>query len=142
MSRNFYSEINLHLVWHTKDNLPLLTETIEPRAHHFVRKRLLDTPGVILHAIGGIENHVHVCITIPPTVLFSELIGQIKGGSSHDVNQDVGRHDKVLQWQSGYGVVSFGTRDLEWVVRYVNHQRDHHHRGTMQSRLERTDSEE
>lgn len=25
MSRNYYSEINLHIVWHTKNSLPLLT---------------------------------------------------------------------------------------------------------------------
>ena len=25
MSRNYYSEIHLHIVWHTKNSLPLLT---------------------------------------------------------------------------------------------------------------------
>jgi hypothetical protein len=35
---------------------------------------------------------------------------------------------KVLQWQTGYGVVSFGTGDLPWVVAYIQNQKQHHAR--------------
>jgi putative transposase len=123
MSRNFYSEINLHIVWHTKNSLPLLTPEVEPLAHRFLKKRIIDSPGAFVHEIGGIETHVHIAVSIPPTLLISEFIGQLKGGSSHDVNQAMGRGQKVLEWQTGYGVVSFGTRDLPWVVEYVRNQR-------------------
>jgi putative transposase len=69
--------------------------------------------------------------------LISEFIGQLKGGSSHDVNQAIGLRQKVLEWQTGYGVVSFGTRDLDWVIEYVRNQREHHARGAVHDRLER-----
>jgi len=78
-----------------------------------------------------------VVVTIPPTVLISDLVGQVKGASSHEVNQQVGRGGKLLQWQAGYGVVSFGTRDLDWVKGYVRDQRQHHAQGTTFDRLER-----
>ena len=136
MSRNYYSEINLHVVWHCKNSSPLLTPQVEPLSHRFIKKRIIATPGAFVHEIGGIETHVHVAVTVPPTLLVSEFIGQLKGGSSHDVNQQFGR-DKVLHWQNGYGVVSFGTRDLEWVVDYIRNQREHHARGTVHERLER-----
>lgn len=142
MSRNYYSEINLHIVWHTKNSLPLLTPEVEPLAHRFLKKRIIDTPGAFFHEIGGIETHVHVVVSVPPTLTISEFIGQLKGGSSHDVNQALGGRDKVLQWQLGYGVVSFGTRDLPWVMEYVRNQREHHARGTTQERLERITQEE
>jgi hypothetical protein len=29
MSHNHYSEINLHVTWHTKDSLPMLTRQVE-----------------------------------------------------------------------------------------------------------------
>jgi putative transposase len=136
MSRNFYSELNLHLVWHCKLSSPLLTPEIEPLAHRFLRKRIIETPGAFVHEIGGIETHVHLAVTIPPTLLISEFIGQLKGGTTHDVNQQFGR-EKVLEWQTGYGVVSFGTRDLSWVIEYIRHQREHHARSTVHERLER-----
>ncbi len=136
MSRDFYSEINLHIVWHTKQSLPLLTPAIEAFVHHQVKHRLLAEEGIVVHAIGGIENHVHVAIAIPPTILISELIGRIKGVSAYEVNRQFGVTEKVLEWQRGYGVVSFGTRNLPWVTAYVEKQRERHARGKLQERLE------
>ncbi len=137
MTRNYYSEINLHLTWHTKDSLPLLTTQAEPLAHRHVKQRLVNTEGVYVHEIGGTETHMHVAVTILPTVLISELVGQLKGGSSHDVNKEIGRRDKTLQWQAGYGVVSFGTGQLDWVKAYIRNQRRHHSQGKVQDRLEK-----
>ena len=43
----------------------------------------------------------------------------------------------MLDWQAGYGVVSFGTKDLPWVINYVQNQRQHHAAGTIVDRLKR-----
>jgi putative transposase len=142
MARNYYSEINLHVVWHTKESLPLLTPEVEQLVHRHLRRKCVDAAGVYVHEIGGTENHVHLCLTVAPTVLVSELVGQLKGASSHEANQRVGGRRKVLNWQAGYGVVSFGTKDLEWVKAYVRNQREHHKRGRAQDRLERVTDEE
>ncbi len=137
MARNYYCEINLHLTWHTKLSRPLITPEIEPLVHQYVRKKAIDIGGIYIHEIGGIETHVHVAVSIEPTVTISEMFGLFKGYSAHEVNQQVGRGGKVIEWQAGYGVVSFGTRDLEWVVDYVRNQKIHHARGAVYDRLER-----
>ena len=137
MSRNYYSEINLHLVWHTKTSAPLLTADVETMVHRWIRQKLVNTKGAFVHEIGGIQTHVHACITLPPTVLISELVGQLKGGSAHEVNQRLGHGSKILQWQTGCGVVSFGTAYLDWVKAYVRNQPSHHSKGSTQDRLER-----
>ena len=136
MSRNYYSEISLHIVWHTKNSVPLLVAEIEALTHQHLKQRIVDTPGAFYHAVGGIETHVHLVVSVPPTLLISDFIGQLKGGTSHDVNQACGLRQKVLEWQNGYGVVSFGTRDLEWVASYVRNQREHHALGSTHERLE------
>jgi putative transposase len=137
MARNYYSEIHLHLVWRTKNSAPLLTPPVEAATHHAVRGRLINTPGAFVHEVGGVEDHVHVVATVAPTVLVSELVGRLKGSSSHEVNQKLGGGRKLLEWQTGYGVVSFGTKDLEWVKAYVRDQRQHHASGKVYDRLER-----
>jgi putative transposase len=137
MSRNFYSEINLHVVWHTKDSYPLLTPSIEADTHRYLRNRLFETPGIYFHEIGGTENHVHLAISIEPTITISELVGQLKGASSHEINHSNATRDKFLQWQTGYGVVSFGTKDLPWVVDYIRNQKQHHAKRTIYDRLKR-----
>jgi len=140
MSHNYYSEINLHVTWHTKGSLPLLTPTVEPFTHRYIKQRLIAEKGVFVHEIGGVETHVHVVLSISPTILISELIGQLKGAAAHEVNQKVGLRDKILQWQAGYGIVSFGSGDLDWVKEYVRDQRQHHANGKVFERLERITS--
>jgi putative transposase len=70
-----------------------------------------------------------------------DLFGQLKGASSHEVNQRLGKGRKLLEWQSGYGVLSFGSKDLEWVEAYIRNQRRHHALGTTHEQLERTSSD-
>ena len=141
MPRNVYHEINLHLTWHTKNNSPILTPQIESRLHHYLEHRVITTPGVIFHEVGGTEDHVHLAVSIPPTLLISDWIGKLKGASSHHVNHEVTKR-KVLEWQVGYGVVSFGTKDLEWVKRYIRNQKLHHGSNDIVDRLERIEFDE
>ncbi|HWO02790.1 MAG TPA: IS200/IS605 family transposase [Blastocatellia bacterium] len=140
MPRNVYSEINLHIVWRTKESLQVLTEQIEPRVHDHIKHTVLETEGCLFQEIGGTEDHVHVVVSIPPTLLISEWIGRLKGGSSHYINKEIANR-KLLEWQTGYGVVSFGAKDLPWVKTYVRNQRQHHARGTAHGRLERIEKE-
>lgn len=55
-----------------------------------------------------------MAITVPQTVQLTERIGQLKGASARFINQNSNR--KLLERQHGYGVVGFGTKDLNWSV--------------------------
>ena len=135
MSAHCYHEIYLHITWHTKDSYPLITPAIELDVFSTITTRCKETQGIWLHAINGIEDHLHLAISIEPTVTISTLVGQLKGGSAFDLNK-VARM-KRIEWQRGYGVVSFGRLNLPWVVRNINNQQEHHGRGTQIDRLER-----
>lgn len=136
MAGNYYSEINLHIVWHTKQSRPILTPEIERKVHSWLTNQLMNQPGVFVHEVGGTETHIHLAVTVPPTLTISECVGRLKGGSSHEINHHNPTKDRLLQWQTGYGVVSFGTKDLDWVKRYVRNQKDHDAGGRTHQRLE------
>jgi len=135
MSTHCFHEIYLHITWHTKDSYPLITPGIESEVHSLLRKRSEETKGIWLHAINGTPDHVHLAVSIEPTATISDFIGQLKGGSAFDLNKTA--HMKRIEWQRGYGVVSFGKLNLPWVVRYIDNQKEHHGRGTQVDRLER-----
>jgi len=137
--RNVYSEIHLHITWHTKNSAAVILDGIEARLHQFLRKKSEETPGLLVHAVGGTADHVHLAVPVPPASNVSEWIGRLKGASAHYVNRRVANR-KALEWQAGYGVVSFGTKDLPWVVHYVETQRERHARGDTHDRLERTET--
>jgi REP element-mobilizing transposase RayT len=137
MSHNYYSEIFLHLTWHTKLSRHLLTQNIETLTRQCLREKAAALGDIQILEIGGIETHVHLAVTIEPTVTISEMVGALKGYSSYAVNRRLGMAAKALEWQTGYGVVSFGAKDLPWVTAYIQNQREHHSRGSAQDRLER-----
>ncbi len=140
MSNSVYSEINFHITWHTKTSLPMINEQIESRLYHCLTHKILETPGARLHAIGGIETHIHIGVSLQPNLLVSDWIGKLKGSSSHYINHEV--QPKALEWQRGYGIVTFGTKDLQWVIDYINNQKEHHKRGTTNDRLEKHSDED
>ena len=92
-----------------------------------------------MRAVGGTDDHVHVALAIEPLVTISDMNQELKGFSSHEVNRRLSR--KALEWQRGYGVVSFGRAHLDWVVNYVLNQREHHATGKSEVRLEVCDDE-
>ena len=138
MSLRAYSEINLHIIWHVKDNNPILRELVESQTHRYLRGQAVNSRGVFFHEIGGTDDHVHLVVSVSPSLLVSEWIGKIKGGASHFINHEIANRN-ILSWQPGYGIVAFGTGDLPWVVQYVRNQRKHHAEGKTFGRLERTE---
>jgi putative transposase len=135
MASHVYHEIYLHITWHTKDDSPLLIPNIEPIVHEILTGRCHATKGVYLHGINGTPTHVHLAMNIEPHVTISELVGELKGFSSHEFNKQQGM--KRLEWQRGFGVVSFGQRNLPWVQSYIARQKEHHATGRLKNRLER-----
>lgn len=128
------------MTWHTKANQRVLTNVIEDRLQRYLMARMVEAPGVVCHAVGGTDDHVHAAVSVPPTLLVSEWIGALKGASAYYINHEIANR-RLLSWQRGYGVVSFGTRDLPWVVRYVLNQRAHHCAGRIVERLEWIDED-
>ena len=69
MSKRSYSEINLHFVWHVKSSVPIISPEIEANLYRYIKSYALQSQGLIFHEIGGTETHIHIAVTIPPTLL-------------------------------------------------------------------------
>jgi putative transposase len=135
MAGKVYSEINLHIVWHTKLSTPLIKAEVETALYDFLRQQIAETPEVRLHAVGGTETHIHLAVTIPPALHIAEWIGKLKTGAAQHINDAANR--KALAWQEGGGIVSFGTKDIKWVVRYIENQKELHAKNKTFERLEK-----
>jgi putative transposase len=77
-------------------------------------------------------------VSVSPTLNVSQWIGQIKGASAHHINHRMANRG-LLERQTGYGVVSFGTKGLPRVVAYIRNQKEHHACGSTPERLERVE---
>jgi putative transposase len=134
MSSHVFHELLVHINWHTKGDHPTLQGQVHDLAYALLRAKSRSMKGVRLHALGGTETHLHLAVEIEPFVKISDLVQELKGATAHEVNRRTGR--KTLQWQRGYGVVSFGRKNLPWIVEYIEHQPEHHGVGSVHQRLE------
>lgn len=122
----------VHLVWATWDRLPLLVGERQRLVYRAIETKCAEMGAEII-ALGGVEDHVHLLLRMPPTHSIADLVGQIKGASSHlathvadatDTNRD------FFKWQGAYGAFSVSAPGLPTVAAYINHQRQHHADGT------------
>jgi putative transposase len=117
--------------------LPLIDSAIEPELYRVIAAKAQDLGGFV-HAIGGIEDHAHLAVSIPPKIAPAKFIGDVKGNSSHYVNHII-KPDFEFHWQAEYGVLSFGEKNLSGVVGYIHNQKQHHADGTLIAAMERMD---
>jgi len=124
-----YYRLFYHFVWRTKNREQSILPEFESQLHSIIAAKIIELEG-ILHAVGGVEDHVHVAVTVPPKISLSRFIGEVKGNSSHAINHAIFPHHNFY-WQNEYGVLSFGEKNLSSVVNYIHRQKEHHAKGTL-----------
>jgi putative transposase len=111
-----------HLVWSTRGRQPIISPTIEANVHGHLRSVAL-RHGVEVHAIGGVDDHVHLAVSIPPSLSVADAVRRIKGASSRALRIEYG---PTFGWQQEYSADSISRRNLPAVVTYIVNQRQHH----------------
>src|SRR5256885_5450520 len=62
--------------------------------------------------IGGVEDHVHILLSLPATMPISKGVQLIKGGSSKWVHDTFPEH-KLFGWQEEYGAFGVSMSQLD-----------------------------
>jgi REP element-mobilizing transposase RayT len=132
-----YWDTHYHLVWATHQRADLIEPEIESALYHVIAAKIVELTGRPC-CIGGTSNHLHVVCAIPPKLPVSELVGQIKGASSHLMNHSLGC-DGAFRWQREYGLLTVSRSQLARVEDYVRNQKAHHHDHLLDDELERID---
>jgi len=130
-----YWKLFYHIVWATKNREWLLTPEIEPLVYKLLRSKAVGL-GARVHALNGMPDHVHLVVSIPPSISVAKFIGQVKATASTRFNK-MGSSDLCLYWQSQYSVFSFDSKSLPRHIAYVAGQKEHHAGETVIPILER-----
>jgi REP element-mobilizing transposase RayT len=126
----------LHLIWATWDREPLITLEIERQIHRSIASQATNM-GCSVLAINGVPDHVHLVVKIPTTITIASLVKQVKGVSSHFVN-DMLKPERHFKWQGSYGAFTVSRWDLDKIINYVKHQKEHHRTDELYPEWEQT----
>ena len=135
-----FHQLYYHFAWATHSQIALIHRSYRTDLLKIVNEEVKNRGGwPIRH--NAMPDHVHLLVRLPPTVKVSDFIGQVKGATSHRVNEEIKPGFK-LTWQEGYGVLTLRKDESEKVSRYIDNQETHHSTGKLSDLLERTDSDE
>jgi putative transposase len=111
------------LIFSTKHREPLISEAIGPRLHGYMVGILnnLKSPSI---QTGGVSDHVHSLFTLSRTLSQAALVEELKKSTSKWMKAEGGAPG--FSWQAGYGAFSIGESQAESVIRYIQHQEEHH----------------
>lgn len=70
-------------------------------------------------------DHTHIFISIKPHLSISDLVKEIKTGSSKFINDKKWIKER-FQWQEGFGAFSYSHSQIDRVVKYILNQKEHH----------------
>jgi putative transposase len=123
----------MHVVFSTKERrrwvTPELRNRLEPYLGGIARKNKMKAL-----CVGGVEDHVHILLSLPATLDIAKAVQLLKGNSSKWVHDNFPEH-RSFEWQSGYGAFSIGISGVAETVAYIENQAAHHKRMTFRQEL-------
>jgi REP element-mobilizing transposase RayT len=119
-----YNKIWIHAIWATKERQEIILPKIERKIHDFMRTQFIEM-GCPVRIINGMPDHVHCLFLLNSQKSIADVIKQIKGSTSHFVNQENLINEKFA-WQTGYAAFSVSESAMDKVFHYIKNQKEHH----------------
>jgi len=127
-----YSSLNYHLVFSTKNREPFIDHPdFERRLHQYLGGAIRGQKALPL-IINGTADHVHLLIRWVPNGNLSNLLRDVKSGSSKWVHETFPMR-RSFGWQDGFGAFSVSASQVQTVHHYVARQKEHHKTKNFQS---------
>ncbi|MFN3757538.1 MAG: IS200/IS605 family transposase, partial [Flavobacterium sp.] len=108
----------------------LIKLAMEQKLYSFISEQLREK-GCPVRIINGMPDHIHCLFLLSPQKSIADVLKQIKGSSSHFINQNNLISEKFA-WQTGYAAYSVSESVVQKVFQYIKNQKQHHTKKTFQ----------
>ena len=120
MSHTYFQNV-MHVVFSTKERRKIIPTEMKGRLWSYTAG-ICKRQKVFVHAVGGMEDHIHLLLQFPATIAIAEAVKKIKANSSGWMSDEIGK----FAWQVGYGAFSVSKSNILTVTRYIQNQERHH----------------
>ena len=130
---NTYTQIYMHIVFAVSHREAMIDNAWRDKLYAYM-VGICHNRKHFVHAIGGTADHLHLLVGMHPSDSVSELVKNLKGTSSHWINENY--CNGGFSWQSGYGAFSYSRSLIPDVKRYIENQHEHHRRISFREEVE------
>ena len=125
---NTYTQIYIQIVFSVKGRHNLIAKQHREELHKYITGIVTNREQKLL-AIFAMPDHIHLLAGIKPNIAVSDLVRDIKAGSSKFITENRWVNGK-FNWQEGYGAFSYSRSQIDRVIKYILNQEDHHKKKT------------
>ena len=127
--------VRVHCVWSTYRRQPWLAPEWRERLYRYFAS-VARRKGAVLLCAGGIEDHVHLYLSLPARLALAQLVGALKTNSSRWIHETFPRLT-LFEWQTGYAAFSVSKSSERGLIAYIRRQEAHHREQQFRRELER-----
>ena len=121
---NTYTQIHIHFIFAVKFRNGIIQTQWKDNLYKYISGIVHNNNHKLL-AINGTSDHIHILIGIRPSQSISDLMKDVKQGSSLWINENKLCPGKFA-WQEGFGAFSYGTSQVQAIASYIENQQQHH----------------
>lgn len=129
-----YHSLNFHVIFSTRGRLPVLRPDIRQRLFPYLIG-VARNHEIILKAVGGVDDHIHLLIGLRPTLAPAKAVQQLKALSSKWIHESFPAAKNVW-WQVGYGIFTISYSHIPATIEYIRSQEQHHEKRTFAKEFE------
>ena len=134
MSHTYHKSL-YHFIFSTHERRRLIVPAVQKRLYPYIGGIAREN-GMTALAIGGVEDHVHLLLSLLTALSIAKAMQLVKPGSSKWMHETF--PDQVgFAWQEGYGAFSIGISQVDRTIAYINTHEEHHRTLTLQEEFVR-----
>ena len=119
-----YYTLYYHIIfrtWRSQSTIPLEHE----RELYAYTMGIINNMGGKLLRIGGMPDHVHLLVSLPPKKALSDVMRELKQSTSVWLKNN--RYfPHFVKWGEGYAAFTVGRTETERIKQYIINQKSHH----------------
>lgn len=128
---NTYSQIYIQIVFAVSGRQNLIDPRFREEIHKYITG-IVGKRGQKLLAVFSMPDHVHILVAIQPSVSISDMVRDIKAGTSNFINKQ-GWLRGHFNWQEGFGAFSYSRSQIDKACKYILDQEERHRKRTFKN---------
>lgn len=129
-----YTQLLYHIVFRPKDSVPAISTEYEEYLYRYIWGFVTNKGGV-LYRIGGMPDHIHLLVQLPPTFALSDFMRDLKTATHRYVHEEISKFPLFAGWGKSYCALSCGIDGKDKVISYIKNQKEHHLKVTFRDEL-------
>lgn len=130
-----YTRFLYHIVFRTKCSLNTIPESHERDLYAYILG-FVNNKNAVLYRIGGMPNHIHMLVDLPPMLSVASFMQELKIATSKWLKTN-SEFPNFQGWAEGYAAFTYSLKEKETVINYIKNQKEHHKAETFEDEYRR-----